>query len=167
MKRETAQRGSWSVKVKCCYCDELDRGDRIIHQLKFRVGSERGNEAPAAEIFSFNPKNALGKIDSNCTIIKFLLINILFSGVPLVTTTLRPIEVVWGRMSGIPQRWSPRAAIYVPSLRTSTPCHRHWVTRKAPRVTLYGTKYSALCQTACTSRAKRKIWSTAGQRVRL
>ena len=157
------------MKVKCCYYDELERIKHLIllHQLKFKVGSERGNESPADEIFSFNPQHRNRKIDSDCTSIEFLLMNILFSSIPLVTTTLRPIEVVWGRMSGIPQRWSPRAANYVPSLRTSIPCHRQWATRKAPRVTLHGTKYSALCQTAYFSRARRKLWCTAGQRVRL
>lgn len=47
------------MKVKCCDFDELEHLKHLIPRLsiiKFRVGSERGNEAPAHEIFSSTRK---------------------------------------------------------------------------------------------------------------
>lgn len=82
-----------------------------------------------------------------------------------MAATLRPIEVVWSRMSGIAQSLSPRAAIHIYPLRTSIPCQRQCTIRKAPRRTLYDKRYSTASHGARLPRARRNLFvTTSGQR---
>ena len=89
-----------------------------------------------------------------------------FSRTVQVAATLRPIEVVWSRMSGIAQSLSPRAAIHLHSLRASIPCQRQCTIRKAPRRTFYDTRYGTPSNAEYSPRARRNIWvTTSSQRV--